>query len=64
MKPPKCCFKNMNKQEILNIVKRLAKSQGFYSNLYEELINNPEYLEELSKLNIKDEVDLILYLEG
>ena len=54
----------MNKQEILNTVKNLARSQGFYGSLYEGLINNPEYLEELSKLNIKDEVDLILYLEG
>lgn len=54
----------MNKQEILDIIKKLAKSQGFYSSLYEGLINNPEYLEELSKLNIRDEVDLILYLEG
>lgn len=54
----------MNKQEILNTVKNLARTQGFYSSLYERLINNPEYLEELSKLNIKDEVDLILYLEG
>ena len=54
----------MNKQEILNIVKNLARSQGFYGSLYEELINNPDYLEVLSKLNIRDEVDLILYLEG
>ena len=49
----------MNEQEILNTVKNLARVQGFYGNLYEVLINNPEYLEELSKLNIKDEVDLI-----
>lgn len=54
----------MNKQEILNTVKNLARSQGFYGSFYEELINNPDYLEELSKLNIRDEVDLILYLEG
>lgn len=53
----------MNKEEILNSVKSLAKSQGFYGRLYEQLYDNDEALEFLEKQNFKDIVDMILFLE-
>ena len=52
----------MNKDEILNTIKSLAKSQGFYGRLLEQL--NNETLEYLEEQGFKDPVDLILFLEG
>lgn len=58
----------MTKQEILNLVCSLAKSQGFYTRLYQFLTEGGEEAEEfldiLEKKNFKDGVDLILYFEG
>lgn len=54
----------MNKEEILNYIKTLSKSQGFYYGLYENLKYNKELLEHLEKQNFKDIVDLILFLES
>lgn len=58
---------NMKKTEILEIVKSLAQSQGFYSNMYHILSSDtPEanaYLTYLEEQNFKDPVDLILFLE-
>lgn len=62
----------MKREEILNIIKELAKSQGFYSRLYIDLLyakdNHPEeyeeVMQELESKNFKDPVDLILYLES
>lgn len=58
----------MNKQKILETVKSLANSQGFYTRLYEHLTDNSEeseeYLDMLEKKNFKDSVDLILYFES
>lgn len=61
-------YRNMNKQEILNSIKSLASSQGFYGRLYEQLTDESEdserFLSELEAQNFKDSVDLILYLES
>lgn len=58
----------MNKQEILETVKSLANSQGFYTRLYEHLSDNTEeseeYLNMLEEKKFKDPVDLILYFES
>lgn len=54
----------MNKNEILNSVKSLASSQGFYGRLYEELTNNDEALTYLEEQNFKDVVDMVLFLES
>lgn len=58
----------MNKKEILEMVKSLASSQGFYTRLYQYLSEgseeSEEYLDMLEEKNFKDSVDLILYLEG
>lgn len=58
----------MNREEILNLVKTLASSQGFYTRLYQFLSENSEeseeYLDLLVNKNFKDQIDLILYFEG
>lgn len=55
----------MTREEILNLVKTLAGSQGFYTRLYQFLSEgseeSEEYLEMLESKNFKDQVDLILY---
>ena len=56
--------KRMSKKEILGTVRGLAKSQGMYGRLLEILEQNEEALEYLEGKNFKDQVDLILFLEG
>ena len=53
----------MNKNEILNAIKSLSLSQGFYSRLYEAIKDNDDALEYLEKQNFNDIVDLVLFLE-
>ena len=61
----------MKRQQILQTIKELARSQGFYGRLYNALItaekNQPneyeEYMQNLESQNFKDPVDLVLYLE-
>ena len=57
----------MNKQEILDVVKSLAMSQGYYGRLYDVLTNGTdeaEYaLQEMEEQNFKDAVDMIMWLE-
>ena len=53
----------MNKEQILNVIKSLAKSQGFYGRLLEHINENPSYLDFLEKQNFKDSVDFVLYME-
>lgn len=58
----------MKKEEILQIIKNLSKAQGFYSGLYNFLIENSEeskeYIDMLESKNFKDPAELILYFEG
>ena len=54
----------MNKEQILEVIKSLAKSQGFYGRLLEHINENPSYLDFLEKQNFKDSVDFVLYMEG
>ena len=54
----------MNKNQILEVVKMLSKSQGMYCTLLNILEQNEEALEYLEGKNFKDQVDLILFLEG
>lgn len=53
----------MNKEEILNNVKELSKSKGFYGRLYEQIVDNNAALEYLENQNFKDMIDLIMFLE-
>lgn len=54
----------MNKEQILQTIKSLAQSQGFYGRLYEQIVDNEEALEYLEKQDFKDPVDMILFLEN
>lgn len=57
----------MTKTEILNILRVLSNSQGFYGRMYRILSDNSEdsnnFLEKLENENFRDAVDLLTYLE-
>ena len=56
----------MNKDLIINAIKTLSGSKGFYGRLY-DYIKSEEgepYLQELVNQNFKDVVDLIMYVEN
>ena len=62
----------MTKIEIINIIKDLARSQGYYSRLYSQLMycakNDPisfnDYMETLVQKNFNSPLDVVLYFEG
>lgn len=54
----------MTEEQILSSVKSLASNKGFYSTLYQALLEHPEELTALAKQDFKDIVDLVLYLES
>ena len=58
----------MKREQILETIRSLAMSQGFYGSLYSDLMSNPEYCDEvmtfLEAQNFKDPIDLILCIEG
>lgn len=54
----------MNREQILNNIRMLSNSQGFYCRLYNDIKDNDEALDYLEQQNFKDVVDLILFLEG
>ncbi len=54
----------MNKEQILETITMLAKSQGFYGRLLEHINDEPSYLDFLEKQNFVDVVDFVLYMES
>lgn len=62
----------MSFDEILNVIKSLANSQGFYSRLYKNILdleeNDPysfsNLKESMENKNFKDPVDVVLYFES
>lgn len=58
----------MKFEEILNGIKELAKSQGFYGRLYESIMEDEEKKEQFKELvekqNFTDFVDFVMWLEG
>lgn len=54
----------MTKEEILDVIKILANSQGFYSRLYANIKDNDKALEYLVSMDFKNPVDLIFFLEA
>ena len=54
----------MNKKEIMEAIKALAHSQGYYARLYGTLKEHPEALEFLEKQNFKKPIDIIMFLEN
>ena len=57
----------MNKEQILDTIRSLAASQGFYGRLYNALTNGSEQAEEflatMEEQNFGDVVDMVLWLE-
>lgn len=57
----------MNRQEILQAIKDLSKSQGYYQRLYDIILDGgnevENFLNHLEEKNFSDSVDLIMYLE-
>ena len=57
----------MRKEQIINIIESLSKSQGFYSRLYNFLSDGSEFAKAfLANLELQDfdnELELICYLE-
>lgn len=62
----------MKMDDIMKLIESLAMSKGFYTRLYNSLLdlqeNDPDTFEELSNewesMNFTDDVDFILYLEA
>lgn len=58
----------MKFEDILKGIKDLASSQGFYSRLYRDLMQDKEYMQEFKKAVMKqkftDFVEFIMWLEG
>ncbi|MCI7555078.1 MAG: hypothetical protein MST00_06575 [Tenericutes bacterium] len=59
----------MKREEIMETIKSLASSQGFYGRLYRDLmeLDEDEYDEvmtELESQNFKDGVDLVMFIES
>ena len=58
----------MDREQIMQIIRDLAKSQGFYGRLYDciaslEAEQQDKYLTYLEEQNFKDTLDLVLYFE-
>ena len=53
----------MNKKEIMEVIEALAHSQGYYARLYDTLKEHPEALDCLEKQNVKNPIDMIMFLE-
>lgn len=51
----------MNRDEILETIKGLARSRGFYGRLLMNMTE--EYLQELVDQKFKEPLDMILYIE-
>lgn len=62
----------MKRIDIINTIRQLARSQGYYCRLYDQLMyiakNDPiafnEYMAELEGKNFKGALDVVLYFEG
>ena len=57
----------MDREKILDAVRMLARSQGFYGRLYEFLTSGTDeaenMLQEMEAQNFKDTLDMVLWLE-
>ena len=61
----------MNAVQVIEVIKDLSKSQGFYSRLYQnilELKENDEeafneWCKETERMNFKEPIDVVLYFE-
>ena len=53
----------MDREQIMNAIRELAMSQGFYGRLLRQIDENPEILDELENQHFKDVVDMVMYIE-
>lgn len=56
--------KGMTKEQILDAIKSLAMSQGFYGRLLRDINENPAMLEQLEQQNFADSVEMVMWIEG
>lgn len=59
----------MNREQILDAFRSLARSQGFYGRLLEQIDSVDEetrdaFLTDLENRNFRDVVDLVMWIEG
>lgn len=58
----------MNKEQILDAIRSLAASQGFYGRLYDTLTDGSEQADEflatMEEQNFGDVVDMVMWLES
>ena len=59
----------MNREQILDAFRSLARSQGFYGRLLEQIDSVDEetreaFLSDLENRNFRDVVDLVMWIEG
>lgn len=54
----------MNKEQIFNSIKSLAKSQGSYGRILSVIEENPNLLDELENQKFNDILDLVMFFEG
>lgn len=62
----------MNVLQVIEVIQNLAKSQGFYSRMYQRILElhreDPECFEnfrkEVEAQNFKDPVDVVMYFES
>jgi hypothetical protein len=58
----------MDREQILDVFRSLACSQGFYGRLLRDIYSDEEwgnaYLKHLEEQNFRTELDLILYIES
>jgi hypothetical protein len=52
----------MNKEQIMEFLQTMSRSQGFYGRLLENMTD--EFMDELVSQNFSDNVELVMYLEG
>ena len=61
----------MNAIQVLDVIRELSHSQGFYSRLYQTILDLKEsnedafneWCDEIESLNFKEPIDVVLYLE-
>lgn len=54
----------MTREEILENIKMLARSQGYYGRILRAIEEDETILDTLEEQNFKDVVDMVLYLES
>lgn len=53
----------MNAEQILDFIRTMAMSQGFYGRLLRDIQQDSSILDELVSQNFKDTMDLLFFLE-